>query len=95
MLTFMIAILMVLNNFDREQMRQYYLLENARYMQMQYDGGPLGSDWIGDINSCDPGTVSSRYQAATFGIVNYYRTICGLPPVVEDPALSEKCRWGP
>lgn len=53
------------------------------------DRAQLGEGtWSGDINSCNNGGVSADGLANTLRLVNLYRFIADLPPVMEDPVRS-------
>jgi len=41
-------------------------------------------DWTGNAQSCDAGTTSQAYIDASFDLINYYRAMVELPPVVND-----------
>jgi uncharacterized protein YkwD len=41
-------------------------------------------DWTGDPGSCDAGSTSQAYIDASFDLINYYRAMVELPPVVND-----------
>jgi uncharacterized protein YkwD len=41
-------------------------------------------DWTGDPDSCDAGSTSQAYIDASFELINYYRAMVELPPVVND-----------
>lgn len=41
----------------------------------------LPFDWSGDVDRCDPGSVSEQTQAATLSQINYFRALAGLLPV--------------
>jgi hypothetical protein len=57
------------------------------------DRAQLGEGtWSGDVNSCSEGGVSADGVANTLRLVNLYRFIADLPPVVEDPARSGKAQ---
>ncbi len=57
------------------------------------DRAQLGEGtWSGDVNSCNKGGVSADGLANTLRLVNLYRFIADLPPVVEDPARSGKAQ---
>ena len=57
------------------------------------DRAQLGEGtWSGDVDSCDEGGVSADGVANTLRLVNLYRFVADLPPVVEDPARSGKAQ---
>jgi len=45
-------------------------------------------DWTGDASTCDAGTTSQAYLDASFDMINYYRAMVELPPVVNDTAIN-------
>lgn len=50
-------------------------------------------EWQGDIERCDAGSEGRGSLEATRRMVNYFRTMAGLPGnIVFDPVLSSKCR---
>ncbi|MCX7015389.1 MAG: CAP domain-containing protein [Candidatus Sumerlaeota bacterium] len=65
---------MAINNWSRDAVINYY---NTEYLASV--GVPSG--WTGYVPSCIAGDVSSAYRTATTRRVNYYRGMCGLPPV--------------
>ncbi|HEY0136145.1 MAG TPA: CAP domain-containing protein, partial [Nannocystis sp.] len=57
------------------------------------DRAQLGEGtWSGDVDSCNKGGVSADGLANTLRLVNLYRFIADLPPVVEDAARSGKAQ---
>ncbi len=40
--------------------------------------------WTGDASSCDAGTTSQAYIDASFAVINYYRAMVNLQPVIND-----------
>ena len=63
-----------------------------------YYGDYLGtqgsaSGWNGNVASCQEGTVSATYLDAALRRVNYFRAMCGLPPVGGlDTTATAKCQ---
>jgi hypothetical protein len=54
----------------------------------------IKNEWSGDIRSCKAGNNSDSYQDATAQMINYFRTMAGLPgDVILDPELSEKALY--
>jgi uncharacterized protein YkwD len=43
---------------------------------------PIG--WTGNANTCDAGSTSQAYSDASFDLINYYRAMVELAPVVND-----------
>jgi len=39
-------------------------------------------DWTGNLDSCDPGTLSADYQAAVLKRINFFRRMAGVPDSV-------------
>jgi uncharacterized protein YkwD len=45
-------------------------------------------DWTGNTAGCVPGSTSAAFEAATVQMVNYFRTMAGLPTVTLDAART-------
>jgi len=45
-------------------------------------------DWTGNAQSCNAGTTSQAYIDASFDLINYYRAMVELPPVVNDASKN-------
>jgi uncharacterized protein YkwD len=49
---------------------------------------PMG--WTGSLNpTCDPGEISAAAQTATFDVINFFRGMARVDPVVEDETRSD------
>lgn len=49
-------------------------------------------DWTGSIEACNPGATSARHEAATLAMLNYYRSMAGVLPVVFVDEFSRKAQ---
>jgi len=49
-------------------------------------------DWTGSVPVCEPGSTSAAYETATLEMVNWYRAMAGLLPVVFDRQWSRKAQ---
>lgn len=45
-------------------------------------------DWTGNVQGCDAGTSSQAYIDASFNLINYYRAMVALAPVVNDASKN-------
>ncbi|MDD2608544.1 MAG: CAP domain-containing protein [Giesbergeria sp.] len=61
-----------INPASREAVRLFYQTVFASSNQVP-------SDWTGDISSCNAGSTSSDYQAATLRRINWFRAMAGVP----------------
>ena len=62
------------NNANREDVRELF--------NLVHEASNNASDgWTGSIATCNPGTVSLNYLAATLSRINYFRTMAGEPDV--------------
>lgn len=48
--------------------------------------------WTGDHAACQPGALSAGFTDSLLKLVNYYRTVAGLPAVVFNPTLSARAQ---
>ena len=48
----------------------------------------LSADWNGSVNTCSAGRPSASLNAGTIQAINWFRSMAGLPNVIEDPAQS-------
>jgi hypothetical protein len=51
--------------------------------------------WTGNTLNCDPGAISPSFEADTLQLINFYRTMVGLPgEVIFNSIRNEKCQEG-
>jgi hypothetical protein len=73
---------------DRQQIVDNY---NNIYLGSEVSTPQLG--WTGNINTCDPGTISTLSINNTLDRINYFRDLVGLPSdIIFDPILNQKCQ---
>ena len=73
---------------DRQQIVDNY---NNIYLGSEVSTLQLG--WTGNINTCDPGTISTLSLNNTLDRINYFRDLVGLPSdIIFDPILNQKCQ---
>ena len=73
---------------DRQQIVNNY---NNIYLGSEVSTPQLG--WTGNINTCDPGTISTLSINNTLDRINYFRDLVGLPSdIIFDPILNQKCQ---
>ena len=73
---------------DRQQIVDNY---NNIYLGSEVSTLQLG--WTGNINTCDPGTISTLSINNTLDRINYFRDLVGLPSdIIFDPILNQKCQ---
>mgnify|MGYP006147000907 FL=1 len=73
---------------DRQQIVDNY---NNIYLGSEVSTLQLG--WTGNINTCDPGTISTLSINNTLDRINYFRDLVGLPSdITFDPILNLKCQ---
>ena len=73
---------------DRQQIVDNY---NNIYLGSEVSTLQLG--WTGNINICDPGTISTLSLNNTLDRINYFRDLVGLPSdIIFDPILNQKCQ---
>jgi len=73
---------------DRQQIVDNY---NNIYLGSEVSTHQLG--WTGNINTCDPGTISTLSINNTLDRINYFRDLVGLPSdITFDPILNLKCQ---
>ena len=73
---------------ERQQIVDNY---NNIYLGSEVSTPQLG--WTGNINTCDPGTISTLSINNTLDRINYFRDLVGLPSdIIFDPILNQKCQ---
>ena len=73
---------------DRQQIVDNY---NNIYLGSEVSTLQLG--WTGNINTCDPGTITTLALNNTLDRINYFRDLVGLPSdIIFDPILNQKCQ---
>ena len=73
---------------DRQQIVDNY---NNIYLGSEVSTLQLG--WTGNINTCDPGTITNLALNNTLDRINYFRDLVGLPSdIIFDPILNQKCQ---
>ena len=70
---------------NREDVRQFYNLVHEA-------ASTVPDGWNGNVATCDPGTPSADYLAATLSRINWFRTMAGEPDVTFTPALNTEAQ---
>ena len=80
--------MLVYGQCDRQQIVENY---NFIYLGSEVSTSELG--WTGDVNTCNPGTISNLSINNTLERINYFRNLVGLPSnITFDLTLNQKCQ---
>jgi hypothetical protein len=77
-----------LDGTNRQEVKGFYYSDYATAFDSSVG-------WTGDTPSCNPGGISPTFEADTLQLVNFYRTMAGLPgEMIFNSVKNGKCQEG-
>ena len=88
-----LAFLLFLQLIASGQCDRQQIVDNYNNIYLGSEVSTLQLGWTGNINTCDPGTISTLSLNNTLDRINYFRDLVGLPSdIIFDPILNQKCQ---
>ena len=89
----LLLVLICLPSIGFGQCDRQKIVDNYNTIYLGSEVSTLKLGWTGNINTCDPGTISTLSINNTLDRINYFRDLVGLPSdITFDPILNQKCQ---